>query len=405
MSNLFKREPYFPRSPKDKWLNDQFMLTQQDRYKVLLSYTKRRSVIEEALVYTKNKFIKYTIPTPVDFELEDESFNDKWREYLKLARQIGVANMLRQKLVPFQFPIKKGICRTKKYKDATLRGLSLDKTHNADYLFLYEPDKIDLVLHSSIAGQIPVLTIHNDLNFCNIVRALSARNEPRYIPNSMGAAMISGIINWERIRDLKNEWQRANPFRDWNAHFRSNVSPHQELYTDRLIVLSIKPYSGISADELGLSSSAWTIKSIRIRLEHECTHYFTKRVFGQMNNNIHDELLADYMGISSIEKKFNSIWFLKFMGLESYPNYRKGGRLQNYMVQSGLSNSAIDILEHLTFKAANNIQAFEGSLGIVCSEKDRIRRLLCLCSLDLVELSAKSAISELSNHYQLYSEK
>jgi hypothetical protein len=37
-------------------------------------------------------------------------------------------------------------------------------------------------------------------DFVTMIRAFAAKNEPYPIPDSMGAAMIQGIYNWERIR-------------------------------------------------------------------------------------------------------------------------------------------------------------------------------------------------------------
>lgn len=33
-----------------------------------------------------------------------------------------------------------------------------------------------------------------------------------------------------------------------------------------------------------------------IRRAHECTHFFTKQTYGIAYKNLHDELMADFMG-------------------------------------------------------------------------------------------------------------
>ena len=65
-------------------------------------------------------------------------------------------------------------------------------------------------------------------------------------------------------------------------------------------------------------------------MEHECAHYLTKRVTGSMSNNLLDELLADYVGIVAAAGTYRGDWALEFLGLEDYPAYRNGARLQNY---------------------------------------------------------------------------
>lgn len=48
-----------------------------------------------------------------------------------------------------------------------------------------------------------------------------------------------------------------------------------------------------------------------------------------------DELIADYAGIVAAWGRYRADWFLRFVGLEDYPRYREGGRLQNYRRGAG----------------------------------------------------------------------
>jgi len=74
---------------------------------------------------------------------------------------------------------------------------------------------------------------------------------------------------------------------------------------------------------MGMDESTWHSLSLIIRLSHECTHYFTRRLFGSMRNNLLDELIADYQGIVAANGgRYRADWFLRFVGLESFPDYR-----------------------------------------------------------------------------------
>ena len=129
----------------------------------------------------------------------------------------------------------------------------------------------------------------------------------------------------DRILEHRRRWEAEGGDRSdtgWREEFRRLV-PHKELYQDRLLILSDGPYSNVKAGEMGLTEQEWRRTSTTIRLEHECTHYFTLRVFGSMRNNLLDELIADYAGITAVDP---TDWFLRFMGLESFPAYREGGR-------------------------------------------------------------------------------
>ena len=92
-----------------------------------------------------------------------------------------------------------------------------------------------------------------------------------------------------------------------------------------------------------------------------------------MRNNLLDELIADYRGIVASSGCYRADWFLRFLGLESFPHYREGGRLQNYRGQPTLSDGAFKILQALVKAAAENLQHFDAEyaseLKTVASQK------------------------------------
>ena len=87
------------------------------------------------------------------------------------------------------------------------------------------------------------------------------------------------------------------------------------------------------------------------------THYFTRRVFGSMRNNLLDEILSDYRAIVATLGHFRADWLLTFLGLESFPDCRPGGRLENYLGVPPLSSGAVKILCSLVLRAATNLDA------------------------------------------------
>ena len=136
----------------------------------------------------------------------------------------------------------------------------------------------------------------------------------------------------------------------------------------------------------------WRRTSTTIRLEHECTHYFTLRVFGSMRNNLLDELIADYMGITAAAGRYRADWFLRFMGLESFPAYREGGRLQNYRGQPPLSEGAFGVLGALVKDIAENLQHVSDGLGFLPGSPEvRAGMLLALCGFRLEDLATPDA--------------
>jgi len=339
------------------------MFAQQSfRADVLANFGASATDAEELLAYNQNVFNRNTLTHPVTFGLAPEAHVTAWEEYAIAARVVGAFEALKQRLVQFQFPIQQGLSQTEAYRAATRKGVSVDGMAEANGLVLTLPKQLQLIIHQSMAGPIPVLLTGNREDFVTLVQALTMRNEPKLVPASMGACIVSGFNNWDRIRSLRQQWSARNSGNcsesSWAAEFQL-IIPQKELYQDRFIILSDGSYSNVSATDMGLKEPQWQRLSLTIRLEHECTHYFTRRLFDSMRNNMLDELIADYRGIVAATGQYRADWFLRFLGLESFPHYREGGRLQNYRGQPPLSDRAFKILQALVSAAAENLEHFD----------------------------------------------
>jgi hypothetical protein len=214
----------------------------------------------------------------------------------------------------------------------------------------------------------------------------------------MGACMVAGFNNWDRIARLREQWAAAasDPADEaaWALEFQ-RIIPQKHLYQDRFIILSDGPYSGVPAEAMGKSEAEWRAQSLVIRREHECAHYFTRRVFGSMRNHVVDELIADYMGIVAVEKRFRADWFLRFMGIESPGRTRADGRIHIY--RGGLSDGAFEVLQRLLRTAAQTLEAFKAKqsaeLSTGCSGA---LPMLILTEFTLEELASAEAFELLS---------
>ena len=117
-----------------------------------------------------------------------------------------------------------------------------------------------------------------------------------------------------------------------------------------------------------------------------------------MQNRLLDELIADYMGIVAAAGCFKADWFLRFMGLENFPEYRNGGRLENYRGNPPLSNGAFKLLQTLAGQAALNVERFDAQYG----QNKKIGEnsafmLFALARLTIEELASKQGIRLLSD--------
>ena len=352
----------------------------------------------ELLVYGSGAFDLAGVPVPLTLPLADEPCVATWEAYADEARRDGAWPTLARHLPRLRFPVRAGISESEDYRAATLRGVDATSLALASGLELCQPESVTLDVHDTPAGRIAVIVAACRDDFVSLVQALIYRNEPREVPASMGAAMVSGSNNWERVAAHRAAWSRrtgSTGATAWRAEF-ARLRARPEHYQDRFIVLQQGSYSAVSAAGMGLSEQRWQAQSLCIRREHECAHYFTLRVLGAMHGHLLDELLADYAGIVAAAGRYRADWFLRFLGLEDYPRYRRGGRLENYRGTPPLSDGAFRVLQTVAHRAAGAVEAFDERHAEARSAPDgRARMLLTLAALGLDALAAPDAVSRL----------
>ncbi len=367
---------------------------------VLRAHGATDDTVTELLAYTRGRFQLPERAGELVYPLEDEPSVEPWERYAREAEREGTFESLRKRLVQLRFPIRRGISDAPAYRDATRRGRLQEGAEEGEGLRLHAPGELRLFIHPTPAGRIPVLVAGDRSDFESLLQALTCRNEPEPIPPSVGAMMVAGYNNWDRIREQRHRWQLEHPGGDWNAAFRELI-PHKELYQDRFVVLSRGPYSGTAAALLGFTEAEWLARSLTLRLDHECAHYFTKRVFGSMRNSLHDELIADYLGIVAAAGGFRADWFLRFLGLEDFPRCRPDGRLANYRGDPPLSEPAFRVLQALVKSAAEHLEAADfsracGSWGM----EERARALWALAMSSLEEMAAEDGPGRLRRAWE-----
>jgi len=347
---------------------------------------------EELLAYNRNVFEPSPELTEHGLPLPDEPFVEAWESYASRSSTEGALAILRDVLVQLRFPIRAGISQETDYQAATRRGEW--PLNQGSGIPLKQPAGIQIRLEGTQAGRIPVVTVSSRADFEALVRAVTARNEPVPISRSVNAFMVSGYVNWDRVGRHRRRWSISNPDGDWRSEFR-RLAERKSLYQDRFIIACRGPYSGVAADALGLASEQWQTLSLEIRVGHECAHYFTRRALGSMRNNLLDELIADYAGLVSAFGRFRSDWFLHFLGLENYPQYRNGGRLETYRGNPPLSEGAFAVLQAVIVRAAVSVEAIDHQLAPETGAEARIRLLRALTSMTLEELASERGTERL----------
>ncbi|MBD3308267.1 hypothetical protein GF339_17600 [candidate division KSB3 bacterium] len=368
------------------------------RRQVLEQFGARGTEIDELLTYNQNIFDHNALQS-LRLPLDDEPFVAAWQTYAEEARTLGTFEALKTRLVQLRFPIQQGISQTEVYAQAVKKGILPPHVLQSQGLPLRHPESLELRIHQTPAGKIPVLIAGEREDFVALLQALTFRNEPEPVPPSQGAAMIAGYNNWDRIWTLKEAmiWEKGELYVNmfWSQEFQK-ILPQKHMYQDKFILVSPRYYSGVAPESLGLEEDMWKDLSVTIRLEHECTHYFTKRVLSSMQNKLLDELIADYAGITAAAGRFRADWFLTFLGLEHYPVYREGARLQNYRGTPPLSDRAFAILQALVYQAAHKLERYANA----CPAKQTV--MVALTSMTLEELASDQSEALLREHQQLY---
>lgn len=319
----------------------------------------------------------------------DEAQTAFWEGLLGQGDQMPGFGDLKAVFPQFHFPVKKDISQSAEYQAATLKGKNPLSFSSAQGLGLEDENQVEPFLHQSLAGKIPVLSVGNPHDFEVILQALAYKNEPKAIPSSMGAVMINGLRNWKRIDALKRAWENSSQKLPWLLHFRDNIAPNKALFQDKVILLSRKPYSGVTHQQLGISESEWLGHSFSIRLHHECAHYYTQRYLGGMHIHLHDEVLADYMGLVQTMGYFSLDWFLAFFGVEG-KNYRPGGRMENYLPPALNSPQNQEAISHVLKAVGRNLLCYHRFLVETERSDELSFQLLSLASHSLAELAGES---------------
>ncbi len=340
------------------------------------------SEINELIEYNVSQFQLDNWDRGFSLPLEDELHLSVWQEYYLEAKQIGVLEALRKRLVQLNFVIAKDMSITQLYRSATRKGELALETQQKKGLEL-QSQELELRIHQTIAGKIPIIIAKKRSDFVALIQALTKKNEPQPIPDSMGACIIGGYNNWDRIRQYRQRWSdRASPQKseaDWQVEFKKML-----------------PQKDVSSAVLGLDADNLQELSLNIRLEHECTHYLTRRLLGSMRNNLLDETIADYQGIVAAHGSYRGDWFLHFMGLGG-DGYRSGGRLENYRGDPELSDGAFAVLQSLIRNVARNLEDFDRQYYHDRARSDREKLVVFLALIDstIIDLATADGVDAL----------
>jgi hypothetical protein len=232
----------------------------------------------------------------------------------------------------------KGMSESEIYKDIVLRGKKPDacELHG----FLCSPmDR--LYKKATPAGDAEILYLRERKDFERFIRIMMYKCEPVIIQKSMGAAIICGITNWQKIEKHQMQylhsgnWDLAEEFKRFTGK-KSN-------YLDTLIVVSYGEYSNLNYKSTLYSKEDWLNISLEIRIYHECTHYICRKLYPKLINALWDEILADCIGLLNGTGHYDASLAKALLGV-SAEGFADGGRLSNYINEkTDISATAVSV--------------------------------------------------------------
>ena len=200
------------------------------------------------------------------------------------------------------------------------------------------PEKVKIEIYDSFAGKLPVI----------------------YVPDAPDFEQL--------VTNVAHKGVRPDNLSETGATFLAGK-------TTRFMILSSKPYSNVSAAELGVGEDDWQERSLLLRRGHECTHYFTKQRYGIAENLLHDELMADFIGIYEAFGYYRAEYFLRFMGIIK----GSGNRMVYYT--GDLQDDMKSRLSELLKKAAAQLEAWSEEEPFRLLAKEDMIRIMCRAGL------------------------
>jgi hypothetical protein len=362
------------------------------RRRVLAELGGDASSIEQVLRYNENRFDIRHVPPPPVFPLPDELHVADWRAYADACGK-DVLTYMRERLVQLNIPIRAGVSATPEYADVVRRGKSFCARDFGGQLTLEMPEELRLALHEHPAGTLPILLTRHRPDFVALEQVLAFRNEPTARSQAVSARLISGLINWDRVRRYQQAWLAGHVIADsqaWSTEQQRVAAAEPARFYDRLVLACVAPYSGVAASALGLEmdDATWLDVSTAVRLEHEFTHYTSLRLFGKMNLNLLDEILCDWAGITAALGRFEARWFITMLGLEDWPAVAPGARFNAYC--TGLNGDAVHLLGAVTIRAAQGLE--EIAKQSLASDRQRILLSVSQMTLELLACADRHAL-------------
>mgnify|MGYP006153614287 CR=1 FL=1 len=343
--------------------------------------------------YLRNDFLDEADAPLPSIPLADESHIAWWRSWNADGRID--CRMLAGQLPQLLFGVETGISKSDAYHRAILGG-DVQAHPSGEHL---PKGSIEFAVTAHWAGSLPVLTMRDRDLFEMLFRVLGFKGEPIDIAPSVHALLVVGLPNPGRLVATREAWERGELADDplvtgcstWGEAIGALDRGDPARFRDRILLVHEGPYASLAAEDVGvgLTESEWAVQSEIIRQEHEFAHYATRRLFGSMRFNLHDELIADCMGFTKAFGAFDAELFLNALGV--VPGKLPDATARAWTYVRELSGEDVVAVCDLAAAAAHHVQAWLEHDGV----PERPELLRALARVDLSTLAGSAALIKL----------
>ncbi|HBZ97231.1 MAG TPA: hypothetical protein DEO57_05240 [Phycisphaerales bacterium] len=343
--------------------------------------------------YLRNDFLEEAATPLPRLPLADESHIPWWRSW----REDGELDCARlaEQLPQLLFGVESGIAKSDAYHRAILGGDMQARPSGA-----HLPDgSIAFTVTPHWAGRLPVLTMHDRGLFELLFRVLGFKGEPIDIAPSVHALLVAGLPNPGRLVATRQAWEQGALADDplvagcstWSEAIGALDRGDRTRFRDRILLVHEGPYASLAAEDVAvdLTEAEWARQSEVIRLEHEFSHYATRRLFNGMRLNLHDELIADCMGFTKALGAFDAGLFLRGLGV--VPGALPDATARAWTYVRELPERDVVAVCDLAAAAARTVQRWLEQNGL----PDRSVLLHTLARLDLSTLAGPAGLDRL----------
>jgi hypothetical protein len=123
-------------------------------------------------------------------------------------------------------------------------------------------------------------------------------------------------------------------------------------------------------------------------------------VFGALRHDVLEELVADWVALVTADGGYRVDLARRFLGLEAFPEFRPGGRLEVYRGSPPLSDDAFEVVQRLAVEAMATLDQIAADPSLDLDRPEVLARMtLALLTLPLEAVAGDGGLERALGRY------